>query len=201
MEPFVADGRHVPKREFDPPAGLDKLQKASAERKFYKCYPLWIITLWSRFNRVRDSQNLWSSAVDQVHETLEKSTTTEGVAKRAKAALKALQDLQWDGEPQGFKAGGSMEDLTLWLMKAWLKMDHKDQMLSYLGLSNASTSTIQATYFVVARTSLPLVAVTYRSCRASEASKGDQITGGRVQAVNFHLEQTRNGNRVRKLLM
>ncbi|KAJ7934966.1 hypothetical protein B0H13DRAFT_1854673 [Mycena leptocephala] len=37
------------------------------------------------------TQELWRTAVDQVQETLEKSTTSEAIAGRANAALKALE--------------------------------------------------------------------------------------------------------------
>jgi hypothetical protein len=51
--------------------------------------------------------------VEQVNEMVEKLTMSEAAAVRAKATIGALENLPWDGEIHGFKAGGSVDDLTL----------------------------------------------------------------------------------------
>jgi predicted component of type VI protein secretion system len=61
--------------------------------------------------------------VEQVNKTVEKSTMSKAVAAHAKAAIGALENLRWDGEIHGFKAGGSVDDLTLWFTTDWLKTD------------------------------------------------------------------------------
>ncbi|KAJ7897754.1 hypothetical protein B0H13DRAFT_1623428, partial [Mycena leptocephala] len=109
--------------------------------------------IWSSMERVREARTLWRTAVDQVHETLQKSTTTEAAAGRAKAALQALDKLPWDGVVKGFK-GGPVDSLALWFTTDWLKTDHEDEMLELLaadlGLSDGSTCTIEMSYLVCA---------------------------------------------------
>ncbi|KAJ7861923.1 hypothetical protein B0H13DRAFT_1538861, partial [Mycena leptocephala] len=67
-------------------------------------------------------------------------------------ALKALEKLPWDGNVQGFRGGGFVNDFALWFTRDWLNTDHEDQMLellaSDLGISDGSTTCIQPTYFV-----------------------------------------------------
>ncbi|KAJ7669586.1 hypothetical protein B0H17DRAFT_1142145 [Mycena rosella] len=65
------------------------LVHSPAHREKGDHYPLWVATIWSSMERVRDARALWRTAVDQVQETLEKSTTSEAIAGRANAALKA----------------------------------------------------------------------------------------------------------------
>jgi predicted component of type VI protein secretion system len=90
--------------------------------------------------------------VEQVNKTVEKSTTSEAAAAHAKAAIGAFENLRWDGEIHGFKAGGSGDDLTLWFTTDWLKTDHEDQMFELLasdpGITDGSTSCIELTHFV-----------------------------------------------------
>ncbi|KAK6975031.1 hypothetical protein R3P38DRAFT_2811170 [Favolaschia claudopus] len=117
-------------------------------------YPLWLATVWSILERVREAKALWCAAVDPLHERLEKSTTSEAAAENIKASLAALKMLPWDGEVKGFRAGGSVENLTHWFTKDWLNTDHEDHLLELLaaelGISDGSTSCIQTTYFVLA---------------------------------------------------
>ncbi|KAK7059424.1 hypothetical protein R3P38DRAFT_2758863 [Favolaschia claudopus] len=117
-------------------------------------YPLWLATIWSILERVREAKALWRAAVDPLHERLEKSTTSEAAVENIKASLAALKMLPWDGEVKGFRAGGSVESLTHWFTKDWLNTDHEDHLLELLaaelGISDSSTSCIQTTYFVLA---------------------------------------------------
>ncbi|KAJ6543745.1 hypothetical protein DFH09DRAFT_1390325, partial [Mycena vulgaris] len=74
-------------------------------------------------------------------------------ADRARAALQALADLQWDGVVKGFKASCSVSDLASWLTTDWLNTDHMDQLLELLaadlGGGNGSTVVVETTYFVL----------------------------------------------------
>ncbi|KAJ7846023.1 hypothetical protein B0H13DRAFT_2363298 [Mycena leptocephala] len=101
--------------------------------------------------RVRDARALWRTAVDQVQETLEKSTASEAIAGRANPALKALEKLPWDGDIEGFRGAVPVDSLSRWFTTDWLKTDHEDHMLELLaadlGLGDGSTSSIQTTYF------------------------------------------------------
>ncbi|KAJ7176100.1 hypothetical protein C8R43DRAFT_857866, partial [Mycena crocata] len=107
--------------------------------------------IWSSMEHVRESRTLWRTAVASVKQTLEKSSTSEAAAGRIKAALEALETLPWDGDIKGFK-DGTVDNLALWFTTDWLKTEHEDQMLellaSDLGLSDGSTSGLQATYLV-----------------------------------------------------
>ncbi|KAJ7250237.1 hypothetical protein C8J57DRAFT_1521254 [Mycena rebaudengoi] len=77
--------------------------------------------------------------------------TSEATAQCIKAALKALDELPWDGVVKGFRAGGSVEDLVLWFTTDWLRSDHEDHMLELLAsdlrISDGSPSSIQTTFF------------------------------------------------------
>ncbi|KAJ7808638.1 hypothetical protein B0H14DRAFT_2608716 [Mycena olivaceomarginata] len=94
-------------------------------------YLPWLATIWSLLERVREAKILWCTALDPVHETLRKSTTSTAFAGYIKTALEALDGLPWDN---------------------WLKTDHEDQMLellaSDLGISDGNTSCVEPTYFV-----------------------------------------------------
>ncbi|KAK7025886.1 hypothetical protein R3P38DRAFT_3531849 [Favolaschia claudopus] len=100
-------------------------------------HPLWLATVWSILERVREAKALWRAAVDPLHERLGKSTSSEAAAENIKASLVALKMLPWDGEVKGFRAG-----------------DHEDHLLELLaaevGISDGSSSCIQTTYFVLA---------------------------------------------------
>jgi hypothetical protein len=99
--------------------------------------------------RVCEAGTLWCTTVEQVNKTVEKSTTSE--AAHTKAAIGALENLLWDGKIHGFKAGGSVDNLTLWFTD-WLKTDHENQMLELLvldlGITDGSTSCIEPMHFV-----------------------------------------------------
>ncbi|KAJ7358430.1 hypothetical protein DFH08DRAFT_687019 [Mycena albidolilacea] len=101
---------------------------------------------------VREARTLWRTAVDHVHANLEKSTTTEVAADRARVALQILEEFPWDGVIKGFKGDHSVSSLARWFTTEWLNTDHEDQMLELLAadleLGDGSTSTIQTTYFV-----------------------------------------------------
>ncbi|KAJ7668831.1 hypothetical protein B0H17DRAFT_1248122 [Mycena rosella] len=73
-----------------------------AHREKGNRYPFWLATIWSSMEHVCDARALWRTTVDQVQETLEKSTTSEAMAGRANAALKALEMLPWHGDIKGF---------------------------------------------------------------------------------------------------
>ncbi|KAJ7618329.1 hypothetical protein DFH06DRAFT_949667, partial [Mycena polygramma] len=109
--------------------------------------------IWSLMERARQARGLWRTAVSKIKQTLEKSTTTEAAAGRIKAALKALENLAWEGDVKGFK-DGTVDGLALWFTTDWLKTEHEEQMLellaSDLGLRDGDSSTIQSTYFVAA---------------------------------------------------
>ncbi|KAJ6590197.1 hypothetical protein B0H10DRAFT_1831077 [Mycena sp. CBHHK59/15] len=127
------------------------LVHSPAHREKGDRYPLWLATIWSSMERVRDARALWRTAVDQVQETLEKSTTSEAIPGRANAALKALEKLQWDGQIDGFRAGATVDSLSRWFTTNWLTTDHEDHMLELLaadlGLGDESTTSIHMTYF------------------------------------------------------
>ncbi|KAJ7150102.1 hypothetical protein C8R43DRAFT_887447, partial [Mycena crocata] len=131
-------------------------------------YPLWLATIWSSMERVREARTQWRTAVASVQHTLEKSTTSKVAAQRIKAALKALEKLPWGGDLEGFK-DGTVDNLALWFTTDWLKTEHEDQMLellaSDLGLSDGSTSGIQATYLVRALAQAYSDPETYRKAR------------------------------------
>jgi hypothetical protein len=115
-------------------------------------YPPWLATVWSAMERVREARTLWRTAVDRIHETLTKVTTSELVAARTKRVLELLDHLSWVGDVKGLKAGGSINSLALWFTTKWLTMDHEDAMLEILaddlGLSGGSEDSVQPTYFV-----------------------------------------------------
>ncbi|KAJ7827174.1 hypothetical protein B0H14DRAFT_2815810, partial [Mycena olivaceomarginata] len=119
-------------------------------------YPPWLATIWSRMEPVREARTLWHTAVDHVRANLEKSTTTEVAADRARVALQVLEEFPWDGVIKGFKGDHSVSSLARWLTTEWLNTDHEDQMLELLAadleLGDGSMSTIQTTYFVHALT-------------------------------------------------
>ncbi|KAJ7042719.1 hypothetical protein C8F04DRAFT_922859, partial [Mycena alexandri] len=108
--------------------------------------------IWSSMERVREARTVWRSAVQQVTELIEISTTSESSAQHVEDAIKALDMLPWDGTVKGFKVEGSVDDLTFWFTKDWLKSDHEDQMpellASDLGLTDSSTICIQNSFFV-----------------------------------------------------
>ncbi|KAJ7658460.1 hypothetical protein B0H17DRAFT_1145618 [Mycena rosella] len=79
------------------------LVHSPVHREKGNCYLLWLATIWSSREHVRDARALWRTAVHQVQETLEKSTTSEAMAGRANAALKALEMLPWHGNIKGFR--------------------------------------------------------------------------------------------------
>jgi hypothetical protein len=101
--------------------------------------------------KFRDAKAMWRTALDPVYERLDRDSTSEAAAVRIKEALAALDKLQWDGNVKNFKAGGLVEELTLWFTTGWLKSDQEDQMLELLaedlGLSDASTNCIQNNFF------------------------------------------------------
>jgi hypothetical protein len=43
-------------------------------------YPLWLATIWSSMERVREARTLWHPTVQQVTERIKKSTTSESAA-------------------------------------------------------------------------------------------------------------------------
>ncbi|KAJ7864086.1 hypothetical protein B0H14DRAFT_3605343 [Mycena olivaceomarginata] len=123
--------------------------RAKADR-----YPVWLATIWSSMESVREARTLWRTAVDQVNGRLKNSAIDDAAAERARAAIQALDLLPGDGAIKGFKAGGTISDLADWFTTDWLWTDHEEQMLellaSDLGLSDGSTSCVQNTYFVKA---------------------------------------------------
>jgi hypothetical protein len=127
----------------DPEAKSIMLVHSPKHRGEDERYPLWFATIWSTLERVREERSRWCAAAEQVYKTIEKSTTSADAARRAKAALQAFEKLPWDGNGKGFKAGGTVEDLALWLTNNWLRTDNEDQMLELLaadlGLSDGST--------------------------------------------------------------
>ncbi|KAJ7744391.1 hypothetical protein B0H16DRAFT_1322159, partial [Mycena metata] len=115
-------------------------------------YPPWLATIWSSMERVREARTLWRTAAAQVNKRLENPATSSAASERARAAIKALDSLPWNGTVKGFKAGGYIEDLAHWFTTDWLRSDHEDQMLellaSDLGLSDGNTSSIETTFFI-----------------------------------------------------
>ncbi|KAJ7835326.1 hypothetical protein B0H14DRAFT_2590319 [Mycena olivaceomarginata] len=87
--------------------------------------------LWARMEREREAMAAWRTAVDCIHETIAKNTTSESAAN-AKHALELLDQLAWTGNVQGFKSGGSISNLALWFTTEWLNTDHEDTMLEIL---------------------------------------------------------------------
>ncbi|KAJ7037117.1 hypothetical protein C8F04DRAFT_953189, partial [Mycena alexandri] len=116
-----------------------------------ECYPLWLATGWSVMERVREARALWCTAVDQVTQTMKKSSASDLFTQRAEHAIQALEALPWDGNTKGFKASGPVDELALWFTTEWLNSDHEDQMLellaSDLGLTDGSTDCIQSSFF------------------------------------------------------
>ncbi|KAJ7862783.1 hypothetical protein B0H14DRAFT_3444497 [Mycena olivaceomarginata] len=101
--------------------------RAKADR-----YPVWLATIWSSMESVREARTLWR-AVDQVNGRLKNSAIDDAATERARAAIQALDLLPWDGAIKGFK-GGTISDLA-----DWFTTDY-----------DGSTSCIQNTYFVKA---------------------------------------------------
>ncbi|KAJ7362739.1 hypothetical protein DFH08DRAFT_841388 [Mycena albidolilacea] len=116
-------------------------------------YPLWLATIWSKMESARKARTLWRSAVDRVEASLQKSAISEDAADRARAALQAIENLQWDGVTKGVKASCSISDLASWFTTDWLNTDHMDQLLELLaadlGGGNGSTVVVETTYFVL----------------------------------------------------
>jgi len=69
------------------------LAHSLAHRNQMDRYPLWLATLWSQMEPVRAARATWRTAVDQLHENLEKPSSSELAVVRAKAALQALDRL------------------------------------------------------------------------------------------------------------
>ncbi|KAK7047057.1 hypothetical protein R3P38DRAFT_3423853 [Favolaschia claudopus] len=130
-------------------------------------YPLWLATIWSILERVREAKSLWRAALDPLHEALEKPATSSDAAANIQASLAALEVLPWDGGVEGFRAGGAVDGLARWFTKDWLQTDHEDQMLELLaadlGISDGSTSCIQTTYFAQALALAYANPTTYRA--------------------------------------
>ncbi|KAJ7704920.1 hypothetical protein B0H17DRAFT_1126543 [Mycena rosella] len=122
----------------DPEAKSIMLVHSPAHREKGNRYPLWLATIWPSMEHIRDARALSRTAVDQVQETLKKSTTSEAMAWRANAALKALEMLPWHGDIKGFCGAVPVDN-------------HEDHMLQLLaadlGLGDESTTSIQTTYF------------------------------------------------------
>ncbi|KAJ7883901.1 hypothetical protein B0H14DRAFT_2701270 [Mycena olivaceomarginata] len=97
-------------------------------------YPLWLATIWSSMERVREARTLWRTTVKRVDTMLEKSTLLADAAGRAKTALEALEKLPWEGTIQGFGGGPSVDNLACWFTTNWLNTDHEDQMLELLAV-------------------------------------------------------------------
>jgi hypothetical protein len=102
---------------------------------------------------VRAARATWCTAVDQLHENLEKPSSSELAVVRAKAALQALDKLPWKGTVKGFRAGSSVENLAHLFTTDWLNTDHEDQMLELLaadlGLGIVGRGAIQSTFFTL----------------------------------------------------
>ncbi|KAJ7843603.1 hypothetical protein B0H14DRAFT_3688863 [Mycena olivaceomarginata] len=126
----------------DPDMKSIVLVHSPAHRAKSDHYPLWLATIWSKMESARKARTLWRSAVDR-----------RGCADRARAALQALENLQWDGVTKGVKASCSISDLASWFTTDWLNTDHMDQLLELLaadlGGGNGSTVVVETTYFVL----------------------------------------------------
>ncbi|KAK6974495.1 hypothetical protein R3P38DRAFT_3378568 [Favolaschia claudopus] len=160
----------------DPDTQSIELIHSPAHRGKTDRYPLWLATIWSSMEDVRAARTIWRTAVDRVHEMLEKVSTSKAAAERANTALTALEGISWTEKIKGFKTGGSILDLSFWLTSDWLTTDHEDQMLELLaldlGLSDASTNSIQSTYFVQALGQAYKNPHTYRTARHFQWLRG-----------------------------